>query len=143
MLDKEKIRLMTRTAIYEKHEGKEDLKINQYCSSDYVRFNMLKTLIGVTISVFLCSCIYLMCTSEDIFQLIFRIDLQALARLWLTAYFLSLVVYVIICLLYYPYKYSRAKKRLKHYNKNLTLIEEYDDMEQSMTGRPGGKENNG
>ena len=83
-----------------------------------------------------------MCTSEDIFQLIFRIDLQALARLLLTAYFLSLVVYVIICLLYYPYKYSRAKKRLKHYNRNLTLIEEYDDMEQSMTGRPGGKENN-
>ena len=68
MLNEEKIRLMTRTAIYEKREGKEDMKVNQYSGSDYVRFNMLKTLIGVTISVFLCSCIYLMCISEDIFQ---------------------------------------------------------------------------
>ena len=110
MLNKEKIRLMTRTAIYEKREGKDDLKMNQYCSSDYVRFNMLKTLIGVTISVFLCSCIYLMCIAErDIFELIFKIDIEALARLLLTAYFLALVVYVIICLLYYPYKYSRAR----------------------------------
>ena len=140
MLNKEKIRLMTRTAIYEKREGKDDLKMNQYCSSDYVRFNMLKTLIGVTISVFLCSCIYLMCISEDIFQLIFKIDIEALARLLLTAYFLALVVYVIICLPYYPYKYSRAKRRLKQYNKNLTMIEEYDDMEESDKEWPGGSE---
>ncbi len=141
MLNEEKIRLMTRTAIYEKHEGKEDLKVNQYGSSDYVRFNMLKTLIGVTISVFLCSCIYLMCSSEDIFQLIFKIDVKALARLLLTAYFLSLVVYIIISLLFYQYKYSKAKKRLKQYNKNLTLIEEYDDG-QSVTREPGGNEDN-
>ncbi len=52
MLNEKKIRLMTRTAIYEKREGKEDLKVNSYCGSDYVRFNMLKTLIGVTIAVF-------------------------------------------------------------------------------------------
>ena len=133
MLNEEKIRLMTRTAIYEKREGKEDMKVNQYSGSDYVRFNMLKTLIGVTISVFLCSCIYLICSSEDIFQLIFQIDVRALARLLLTAYFLSLVVYVIISLLYYQYKYSKAKKQLKLYNKNLNLIEEYEDMEESAT----------
>lgn len=141
MLNEEKIRLMTRTAIYEKHEGKEDLQINQYCGSDYVRFNMLKTLIGITISVFLCSCIYLMCSSEDIFQLIFKIDIQQLLRLLLTAYFLSLVVYIIISLLFYQYKYSKAKKRLKMYNKNLTLIEEYE-IEQSAQEGPGGKKKN-
>lgn len=141
MLNEEKIRLMTRTAIYEKREGKEDLKLNQYCGSDYVRFNMLKTLIGITISVFLCSCIYLMCSSEDIFQLIFKIDIQQLLRLLLTAYFLSLVVYIIISLLFYQYKYSKAKKRLKLYNKNLTLIQEYE-MQQSAAKEPGGNKNN-
>ena len=31
MLNEKKIRLMTRTAIYEKREGKEDLKVNSYC----------------------------------------------------------------------------------------------------------------
>lgn len=141
MLNEEKIRLMTRTAIYEKREGKEDLKLNQYCGSDYVRFNMLKTLIGITISVFLCSCIYLMCSSEDIFQLIFKIDIQQLLRLLLTAYFLSLVVYIIISLLFYQYKYSKAKKRLKLYNRNLTLIEEYE-IQQSAAKEPGGNKNN-
>lgn len=132
---------MARTAIYEKHEGKEDLKINQYCSSDYVRFNMLKTLIGVTIAVFLCSCIYVMYSSQDIFELLFKVDLKALARLLLTAYFLSLVVYIIISILYYQYKYSRAKKRLKHYNRNLTLIENYS-RNLSVTEDAGGNDKN-
>lgn len=141
MLNEKKIRLMARTAIYEKHEGKEDLKINQYCSSDYVRFNMLKTLIGVTIAVFLCSCIYVMYSSEDIFEIFFKVDLKALARLLLTAYFLSLVVYIIICILYYQYRYSRAKKRLKHYNRNLTLIEKYSHN-LSVTEDAGGNEDN-
>ena len=132
---------MARTAIYEKHEGKEDLKINQYCSSDYVRFNMLKTLIGVTIAVFLLSCIYVMYSSQDIFELLFKVDLKALARLLLTAYFLSLVVYIIISILYYQYKYSRAKKRLKHYNRNLTLIENYS-RNLSVTEDAGGNDKN-
>ena len=123
VINEKKIRLMTRTAIYEKHEGKEDLKINQYCGGDYVRFNMLKTLIGVTITVFLCSCIYVLYSSEDIFVAIFRIDYQALAKLLLTAYVLALIVYVIISLLYYEIKYLKTSKRLKRFKKNLEEIE--------------------
>lgn len=123
MLNEKKIRLMTRTAIYEKHEGKEDLKINQYCGGDYVRFNMLKTLIGVTISAFLCSGIYIMYSSEDIFQAIFEIDYASMAKLLLTAYVLSLIVYVIISFLYYQIKYLRTSKRLKRLKNNLSEIE--------------------
>ena len=123
MLNEKKIRLMTRTAIYEKHEGKEDLKINQYCGGDYVRFNMLKTLIGVTISAFLCSGIYIMYSSEDIFEAIFEIDYAAMAKLLLTAYVLSLIVYVIISFLYYQIKYLRTSKRLKRLKNNLSEIE--------------------
>lgn len=139
MLNEKKIRLMTRTAIYEKHEGKEDLKINQYCGGDYVRFNMLKTLIGVTIAVFLCSCIYVMYSSEDIFEVFFKIDFKELARLLLTAYVLSLIVYIIISLLFYQYKYLRTSKRLKRYNKNLSLIEKYSGEFQE-TKNSGGKD---
>ena len=41
-------------SMYEKAEGKEDLKINRYCQGDYVRLNVLKTLIGATIGFVLC-----------------------------------------------------------------------------------------
>ena len=35
MLDKRKIRLMTRAAIYEKNYGEEDFKISSYYKKDY------------------------------------------------------------------------------------------------------------
>ena len=138
MLNEKKIRLMTRTAIYEKREGKEDLKVNSYCGSDYVRFNMLKTLIGVTIAVFLCSCIYVLYSSQDLLQMIFKVDLLALAKLLITAYVLSLIVYVISSVMFYQYKYSRAKKRLKHFNHNLSLIDQYS-QDLSVNEETGGK----
>ena len=51
MLNEEKIRIMTRAAIYEQGKGEEDIKITSYSRSDYIRYNMLKTLIGVTVGV--------------------------------------------------------------------------------------------
>ena len=39
MLDKRKIRLMTRAAIYEKNYGEEDFKISSYYKKDYSSLN--------------------------------------------------------------------------------------------------------
>lgn len=125
MVNKNKVRLMARTAIYEKHNGKEDFKVTAYGSSDYIRFNLLKTLVGITISVLLASFVYVLYSSEDVFQIFFKLDLQALGRLVIVAYILSLGVYVIVSILYYQYNYSKAKKRVKHYNKNLIKIKKY------------------
>ena len=45
MLDKRKIRLMTKAAIYEKEYGEEDLKITSYYKKDYASLNTWITLI--------------------------------------------------------------------------------------------------
>lgn len=37
MLNKDKIQIMSRCAMYEKGQGKEDLAINRYFQGDYVR----------------------------------------------------------------------------------------------------------
>ena len=49
MINNRKVRIMTKLAIYEKGEGKEDLKINNYFRRDYLRNNFLKTFVAVTI----------------------------------------------------------------------------------------------
>ena len=36
MVNKRKVRLMARTAMYEKHEGKRELKNVMYYRSDYI-----------------------------------------------------------------------------------------------------------
>ena len=59
MLNEDKIRIMSRCAMYEKGQGKEDLAVNRYYQGDYVRLNTLKTLIGVTVGFVLCFGLYL------------------------------------------------------------------------------------
>ena len=42
MVNEEKVRLMTRLAMYEQSTGKEDLEKGRYFKSDYVKYNCLK-----------------------------------------------------------------------------------------------------
>ena len=48
MVNKRKVRLMARTAMYEKHEGKRELKNVMYYRSDYIGMHMLFAGIGIT-----------------------------------------------------------------------------------------------
>ena len=48
MLDKRKIRLMTKAAVYEKEYGEEDFKITGYYKKDYASLNAWITLIWIT-----------------------------------------------------------------------------------------------
>ena len=49
MLNFKKIRLMTKLAVYEKKDGKEDIHLSKYYKTDYVRFQTLKSIITATI----------------------------------------------------------------------------------------------
>ena len=48
MVNKRKVRLMARTAMYEKHEGKKELKNVMYYRNDYIGMHMLFAGIGIT-----------------------------------------------------------------------------------------------
>ena len=53
MINKRKVRLMARTAMYLKHEGVEDLPKAKYYKSDYVGLYMWLTAIAVTVAFIL------------------------------------------------------------------------------------------
>lgn len=52
MINKRKVRLMARTAMYLKHEGTEDIPKSKYYRKDYVSLHMWLTAIAVTIAYF-------------------------------------------------------------------------------------------
>ena len=49
MLNEDKVKLMTRMAMYESKEGAEDFKISSYYRKDYSSFHTIVTIIWVTI----------------------------------------------------------------------------------------------
>ena len=49
MLDRSKVKLMTKLALYEQTQGKEDFKISEYYRKDYVGLHSICSFLWVTV----------------------------------------------------------------------------------------------
>ena len=123
MLDKKKIRLMTRAAIYEKRYGEEDIKISGYYQKDYASLNTWLTLIWVTIGFALTAVILFFSSGEAIIEGITVIKLFILLVITAGAYFSLLIVYGIGAGSFYRKKHIQAKQRVKRYMRDLSRLE--------------------
>nr|WP_294491176.1 hypothetical protein [uncultured Mediterraneibacter sp.] len=123
MLDKKKIRLMTRTAIYDKEYGREDLKITDYYQKDYVSLNVWITLILITLGFFLLVALLFMSSGESIVEGLTIVRMLILAAVVLGAYLSLLVIYGIGVSTFYKKRHIRAKQRVKKYMRDLSRLE--------------------
>ena len=123
MLDKKRIRLMTRTAIYEKNHAEEDIKISTYYKKDYASLNTWITLIWVTVGYILAAGLFLLCTADTIMEGLTIVKLILLAAIALGFYLVLLIVYGIGAGNFYRKKHGRAKHRVKRYYRELSRLE--------------------
>ena len=130
MPDKEKIRLMTKISIYEKHEDLGDLVLSKYYKEDYVKLGCLKTLVATTICYWLCIAVYVLINFEQILNDINTMDYVKVISRLMGGFFIAMVVFYIYAFIVYNYKYSKARKGLIGYNRTLTkLIKLYEKDE--------------
>lgn len=118
--------------MYEKGQGKEDLAVNRYYQGDYVRLNTLKTLIGVTVGFVLCFGLYLVLRAEYYMENIVGMDLMAFARNVLMYYVIVLVIFAVISIVFYGWKYTDTQKRVRWYYQDLKALAEMDENRDKM-----------
>ena len=106
MLDKDRIRLMTKMSIYEKNY-RDDFKIADYYRKDYASLKRWITLIWVTIG-------YADLTILKLFVLL----IAAIA-----GYIVLLVIYGVCANSFYKRKHAVAKQNVKRYYRNLSRLE--------------------
>ncbi|HJC44442.1 MAG TPA: hypothetical protein H9756_12350 [Candidatus Mediterraneibacter gallistercoris] len=123
MVDKRKVRLMTKAAIYEKRHGEEDIKITGYYQKDYASLNTWITLIWVTVGFVLLAALLFLAGGEDLLEGITFLKLLILAVIILGLYLALLIIYGIGAGSFYRKKHTRAKHRMKRYMRNLSRLE--------------------
>ncbi len=122
MLSNEKIKWMTRAALYEKKEGKGSIRINRFRKGDYISWNMIKSILGITVGYALVILLYLLGISEsmlDELTLPFVIDM---ATRFLFVYLVLLVFTGFVSFLIYYGRYQQAQKKMKMYAQYLKKI---------------------
>ncbi|HHW66201.1 MAG: hypothetical protein PWP07_606 [Epulopiscium sp.] len=124
MIDEEKIKLMSKLAIYEKNHGNLDGKINGYFKSDYVYIQNWWTRLSVTIAGFLIIGLILFYKIFVEKVDLFSIDYKAYG-MWLGGIIVVLlVVYSVLSSYVHEKRYKASEKRIRKYLQMLRQLEE-------------------
>lgn len=134
MVDEEKVRLMTKLAIYEQSIGREDLEKGKYFKHDYVKYNCLKTLVSTTVLFVIVVAAYIYYNMAELITQLVDMDFFQLAYELLIIYAVVCAAFMVMAWFLYSYRYKKAKPHLIEYNRNLKkLIAFYE-------GEKGGRE---
>ncbi|MDE6388199.1 MAG: hypothetical protein K2L82_10410 [Lachnospiraceae bacterium] len=124
MLNEKRIILMTKMASYEANEGKKNVAIGSYFRSDYIGWQVLKSIISATIAFVVVFAVYIFYDFEIFMADIYKMDLLAFAKQVFTMYLWTIGIYAVISYVVYTIRYNRAIKSLRVYHMNLRRLAE-------------------
>ena len=125
MLNNKKIRTMTKLALYEQMDGKEDIRMGKYYKTDYVRLQLLKTVVSVTVGYILILMLIGMYKAEYIISNLVTFDFVRIGQYILGFFIMIMAVFVTGSILGYSLKYDKSRKDLSKYYKSLKKLSSF------------------
>lgn len=122
MVNMRKVRLMTKLAIYEKKEGKEDIRLGKFFRRDYVRLKLLQNIVTVTIGYLLVLGMIGAYRMEYLIKEAVNLDYIGMGKLILGVYIIVITVYIMASLVGYGLYYDYSRKKLAKYFRMLRLL---------------------
>lgn len=122
MLNNRKVRLMTRLAMYEQNEGKEDIRLSKYFRTDYVRLQVLKTIVALTAGYLLVLMILALYHSEYLIRDALILDYRAMIARYAGIYVVLVAVYCSMAMVGYMIQYRASRKKLAKYFRMLRRL---------------------
>lgn len=129
MLSEERVKLMTKMAIYDSGEGKKNVSIGNYFRGDYIGLQVIKSVINGTIAFAIVLAMYVLYDFEIFMSDIYKMDLLLFGKSVMMVYLIFIVVYGFISYIIYTYRYKKAKRSLKIYYNNLKKLSYLYDRE--------------
>jgi hypothetical protein len=125
LLNENKVKMMTKMAIYEKNEGRNMVRNAKFYKGDYVALAALKSTITTTIAFVIIVVMVAMCNTENLIRQINSMDYATLGKKIAMYYILALVVYALISGLYSAYQYDKSRSGIKKYFMRLNKLERF------------------
>ena len=123
MITNEKLRLMTRMTIFEEsEEGKEAIRIGHFFKNDYIRWELIKTILSVTVAYVLILGMIVLYKLEYLIANALKLDYKGILTEVLGIYLVLIVVYVSGAIIGYSYKFNRERRNLGRYEKSLKRL---------------------
>ncbi len=125
MLNEKKIKIMTDLARYEKKENENNFKVINFYKSDYIRYHILKTFVGVTIAYLLIVGLVMLYQAEYLIANVVILDYKAMGTMIASIYFVVLLLYEVITVILCALRYEKAQKHVIKYYKILEILRRF------------------
>ncbi len=129
LIDKNRIILMSKLALYEKRHMKEDKKRTSYFREDYIYSKNFMTRICVTICIFMFAGVNVLNKINN-GENIPLLDYYELFNSYIVPYssllVVSLFIYTLVSTVIYGRKYDLSQKRIQFYKEQLKKLDECD-----------------
>lgn len=131
MLNEKRVKHMVKLASYENKRGREEIKISSFFRKDYVSFNVLISLLWVTLGYL--SLVGLVCLTflKKIVENITFWGVAVLVAAIIVGYLLSLALYGVGAVRFYKKKHQMAKSGIKKYIRDLEILEKMYEREEA------------
>ncbi len=144
MLNIRKTRLMTKLALYETGEGRRDIRLSKYYKTDYVRLQILKTVLAVTVGYILILLMVVLYKSEYLIAQAVNLDYRAIGVTVFVIYAVLLTVYIVGAIIGYSIQYDLSRGKLTRYFRILKIMKKiYREEEGSGAAAEKEEEGNG
>ena len=134
MVNMRKVRLMTKLAIYEKTEGKEDIRLGKYFRRDYVRLKILHNIVAATIGYLLVLAMVVAYQMEYLIKEAVNLDYVGIGKAILGGYIIVVTVYVMASMVCSGLYYDYSRKKLAKYFRMLRLLRSMYQEEEGQLG---------
>ncbi|MDE5966540.1 MAG: hypothetical protein K2G89_06885, partial [Lachnospiraceae bacterium] len=105
--------------------GKQELKLAKYFKSDYIKYNVLKTIVSTAICYWLAVALYALINIQKLIDNLTTMDYMAVLYNLLVGFVVVVLGYAIFARIYYDRKYEAARPNIVIYNHFLKKMEDF------------------
>ena len=122
MLDERKVKLMTKMALYEQKERKEDFKVSAYYRKDYASVHTIYSILWMTVGYILLIVLIGFAAMDSLTANMTLSVIVLLTGSIIIGYFLVVFIGGVASHQFYNNKHQEARSRVKKYNHHLIRL---------------------
>lgn len=131
MLNEKRVKHMVKLASYEAKNGADQIKINSFFKKDYVSYNVLITLLWMTLGYLSFAGLLCLTFMENILENLSFANIVMLVAAIVAGYLFVLIVYGVGAARFYKKKHQAAKNGVKKYVRDLEVLERMYEREEA------------
>lgn len=133
MISREKMKTMSQMALFENSkEGKKALKVMSFFRTDFIRWEILKTVVSVTLGYAIVLALIVLYNLEFIIKNATKLHYRGLGFRALGVYLVIIILYVSFTVMTATYRFGISRKMYKRYEQYLKKLAIYYDKKENI-----------